>query len=309
MQLIRHLTPACSLAASIVTIGNFDGVHRGHQAMLREVRTRADAAGLPAVVVSFEPLPHAYFAADAAPARLQSLRDKLASLAALGIDHLVLLRFDAALAARSAEAFIDTVLVQGLGARHVVIGDDFRFGAGRRGDLALLERVGRSAGFTVSPTDTVCADGDRISSSRIRKHLQALELDAAAALLGRPYRISGRVIHGGKLGRQLGYPTANVGLKGLNTPIRGVFAAHATHLETGSVHPAVINLGERPTIDGRRLLLEAYLLDGEHALYGRHLAIDFLHHLRGERRFDSLDALKAQIGADAEDARRYLTAL
>jgi len=314
MHLIRRLDawpadrPADDPAGTVATIGNFDGVHVGHRVMLKAVRQRADALGLPATVVSFEPLPHEFFAGADAPGRLQGLRERLASLEACRMDRLLLLPFDTALAAQEAEAFVRETLVGALGARHVVIGDDFRFGRGRAGDLALLERMGPALGFTVTACPTVERDGERASSSRIRIHLEAGELDAAARLLGRPYRIGGRVVHGEKVGRTLGFPTANVALGRHRPPLRGVFAVQATDLERGETWPGVANLGERPTVGGRRLLLEVHALDRAPELYGHHLAVDFLHRIRAEQRFDSLDALKAQIADDANAAREWLAA-
>lgn len=308
MRLIRRLAdwPAAP-EGCVATIGNFDGVHLGHQRMLAAVRARADDLGLPATAVSFEPLPHEYFAAAKAPGRLQGLRDRLASLRANGVERLLLLPFGPALAGQEADAFVAEVLVGTLGVRHLVIGDDFRFGRDRTGDFALLERAGRAHGFDLVACETVDDGTGRISSSRIRAHLAAGELDAAADLLGRPYRISGRVVHGEKVGRTLGFPTANVALGGHRPPLRGVFAVRATEIGSGRCWPGVANLGERPTIGGRRLLLEVHVFDDAPELYGRHLAVDFLHFIRGERRFDSLDALKGQIATDAEAARAALT--
>lgn len=309
MRLIRRLAdwPAAADAGTVATIGNFDGVHVGHRVMLEAVRERADTLGVATTVVSFEPLPHEFFAPERAPGRLQGLRERIASLDALGIERLLLLPFDAERAAQSAEDFVHEVLLGTLGARHVVIGDDFRFGRRRGGDLALLERIGREHGFTVAACGTVELDGERVSSSRIRAHLAAGELDAAARLLGRPYRISGRVVHGEKVGRTLGFPTANVALGAHRPPPRGVFAVHATDLDDGRRWPAVANLGERPTVGGRKLLLEVHALDASPDLYGHHLAVDFVERIRPERRFDSLDALKAQIARDADAARRVLS--
>ena len=309
MRLIRGLRPAAT--GAVATIGNFDGVHLGHRAMLGRVREAADRLALPAVVTSFEPLPREHFDPEGAPPRLQGLRDRIASLDAAGVDRLLLLRFDDALSALSADAFVERVLVGALGARHVVVGDDFRFGRGREGDFETLAAAGARSGFTVerAPTATVELPGEgpvRVSSTRVRELLGAGELDAAARLLGRPYRISGRVVHGEKVGRTLGFPTANVALGRLRPAPRGVFAVRATVIETGEVHEGVANLGVRPTVGGLRLLLEVNVLEGAPALYGRHLAVDFLARLRGERRFDSLDALRAQIRLDADAARRFL---
>ena len=307
MRLIRRLAdwPATP-DGTVATIGNFDGVHLGHRAMLDAVRERARALAVPSTVVSFEPLPHEYFAGDSAPGRLQGLRERVRSLAAEGIDRLLLLRFDTAFAAQPPARFVEKTLVETLGTRHLVIGDDFRFGANRAGDLAFLEAAGRRHGFTVAAQSTVDDGAGRVSSSRIRAHLAAGELDAAAALLGRPYRISGRVVHGEKLGRTLGFPTANVALGRHRPPLAGVFAVRATDLDDGRSRPAVANLGRRPTVGGVKLLLEVHVLDGTPELYGHHLAVDFLHFVRGERRFDSIEALGEQIRRDAAAARAAL---
>ena len=298
---------------TVATIGNFDGVHLGHLAMLARLRDAADRLALPAVVTSFEPLPREHFDPGGAPPRLQGLRDRVASLRDAGVDRLLLLRFDAELAALTADEFVDRVLVGALGVRHLVIGDDFRFGRGRAGDFDFLVGAGSRSGFTVERAETVKVDADgdgaadtRVSSTRVRELLAACELDAAARLLGRPYRISGRVVHGEKVGRTLGFPTANVRLGSLRPAPRGVFAVRATVLETGEAHDGVANLGERPTVGGRKLLLEVNVLDGSPELYGRHLAVDFLHFIRGEQRFGSLDELKAQIAKDAVAARGLL---
>ena len=307
MRLIRGLSRWQDEQPSVVTIGNFDGVHLGHQAMLEKARVRASDEGLLCTVISFEPLPHEYFAKDKAPARLQGLRDRVLSIAATGMDRLLLLDFSAEQAAQSAEEFVHKILIDAVHAKHIIIGDDFRFGHKRAGDRALLERIGAQAGFTVTEHATVSDQESRISSSRIRQALLDGKLDEAESLLGRPYRISGRVIHGEKVGRQLGFPTANVALGPHRPPLRGVFAVTAHDANTAQSWPAVANLGERPTVGGRKLLLEVHLLDVNEALYGKQLAIDFHEFIRGEVRFDSLDELKAQIARDADVARELLS--
>ena len=258
--------------------------------------------------MSFEPLPREFFMGDAAPGRLQGLRDRVASIAACGIDRLLLLQFDTALAQQDAAAFVTSTLVETLQVRHLLIGDDFRFGARRQGDFALLQQQASRHGYVLEQSATVNVDGLRVSSSRVREALGQSDLDAARQLLGRPYRISGRVIHGEKVGRQLGFPTANVNLQRHRPPLRGVFAVEATDTLTGEHYPAVANLGERPTVGGRKLLLEVHALDSSPELYGHHLQVDFLHHIRGEQRFGSLDELKAQIALDADTAREMLIA-
>ncbi len=307
MRLIRGLSRWQEEQPSVVTIGNFDGVHLGHQAMLEKARVKASDEGLLCTVISFEPLPHEYFAKDQAPARLQGLRDRVRSIAATGMDRLLLLDFTAEQAAQSAEEFVDKILIDAVHAQHIIIGDDFRFGHKRAGDRALLERIGAQEGFTVTEHATVSDQESRISSSRIRKALLDGKLDEAESLLGRPYRISGRVIHGEKVGRQLGFPTANVALGPHRPPLRGVFAVTAHEPGTRQSWSAVANLGERPTVGGRKLLLEVHLLDATEELYGKQLAIDFHEFIRGEVRFDSLDELKAQIARDADAARKLLS--
>ena len=302
MQLIRGLQQWSETTDTVVTIGNFDGAHRGHQAMFAALRKAADAHHLPATVVSFEPLPHEYFASQTAPERLQGLRDRVSSIKNAGMDRLLLLDFNDALAARSAESFIDDVLVARLRAKHLVIGDDFQFGHQRKGNYALLQT--RKQHYSLQQSQTCLHDGKRVSSTRIREHLRLGQLDQAAELLGRPYRISGRVVHGEKMGRQLGFPTANVFLGKHHPPLSGVFAVWAEDIATAERYPAVANLGERPTVGGRKLLLEVHLLDQNIDLYGHHLAVDFEALIRPEQRFASLNELKEQIARDADTARK-----
>lgn len=309
MQLIRGLDRWPSRShhnACVATIGNFDGIHRGHQAIFEQLKRTAACLSLPSLVISFNPLPHEFFAGDKAPARLQSDRDRIQGIAAEGIDRLLLLPFNDTQAKQSANDFVESVLAEKLSVKHLLIGDDFRFGFQRQGDFNLLKREGARLGFKVEQTDTVVDNGERISSTRIREHLVANELAEAHTLLGRPYSISGRVIHGEKVGRQLGFPTANVALKGHKPPLRGVFAVVATDLDTGKQLAAVANLGERPTVGGRKLLLEVHFLNTQIDCYGHYLRVDFLHHVRSEKKFDSLDELKAAIADDASTAGRLL---
>lgn len=309
MQLIRGLRRWKKSFDTVVTIGNFDGAHRGHQAMFDATRQMADKLGLPATVVSFEPLPHEYFSPGDAPPRLQGLRDRIDSLHNAGMDYLLLLEFDQAQASQCAQDFITNVLVGKLRARHLIIGDDFQFGHKRAGNFELLKKQSIALGYSVEQSPTREHNGHRISSTAVRNHLVAGQLDEAAILLGRPYRISGRVIHGEKVGRQLGYPTANVALGSHRPPLRGVFAVWATHLHSGQRFGAVANLGERPTVGGRKLLLEVHALETNVEWYGAHLAVDFMAQLRSEKRFESLDALKAQISQDVAQANTLMSRL
>lgn len=306
MELIRGLRNlAPSRRGSIVTIGNFDGVHRAHQAIVSKVVQLARRGGQEAVVVTFEPLPHEYFAPHADVARLTSLREKYELIARLGIDRLVCLRFGPELAQMPAEAFVRRLLVEGLAAVHVLVGDDFHFGRARTGNLTTLAEAGRRDGFTVEPTPTIEHAGIRISSTQIRAHLGAGRIDEAADLLGRAYHLSGRVMYGDRVGRTLGFPTANLGLGRRRVAPRGVFAVWV-HGVAARPWPGVTNVGVRPTVAGRRLTVETHLLDFSGELYGRRIAVEFARHIRGEQRFESLEALQRQIDRDATSAREQL---
>lgn len=289
----------------VATIGNFDGVHLGHQAVIGQLAEKAAELGVPAAVVMFEPQPLEYFRPQAAPARLMRLREKLQTLTRYAVDRVLCLRFDARLADMSAEDFIERILVQGLGVRYLVVGDDFRFGRGRRGDFALLQAAGQKHGFQVVPMHTFSIDGERVSSTRVREALAGGDLDLAEKLLGRPFRMSGKVAHGDKRGRTIGIPTANIHLHRHTTPARGVYAVEVYGLE-GEPLVGVANIGTRPTVDGTRTLLEVHLLDFSQDIYGRHVTVSFLHKIRDEQRFGSFDELKLRIHADIAEARVWL---
>jgi riboflavin kinase/FMN adenylyltransferase len=306
MELIRgryNLRPGRRGCA--VTIGAFDGVHRGHQAVLAHLRDEAEARNLDAVAITFEPLPREYFAPNDAPPRLMGLRDKVVAMREQGVDRLLCLRFNEALRRMSAREFVEAFFVRGLGARYIVLGDDFRFGNDREGDINYLRSVSEEFGFSVEPTPTFALSGDRVSSTRVRSALAEGDFALAAQLLGRPYCISGRVTHGRRLGRELNSPTANIALRRSNTPISGVFAVSVTG--AGLVDaPGVANLGVKPTIaSDLGVSLEVHLLDRKVDLYGKRLAVRFLHKLRDEQKFASLDALKAGIAADQAAAREW----
>lgn len=286
---------------SLVTIGNFDGVHLGHQAIIRKAMSQA----LPSVVMTFEPLPREYFHPDTAPARLSSLREKAAALQQLGVENLLCLPFRRTLAELDARDFVRQILVDGLHARQVLVGHDFRFGRARQGDLDMLENLGRQHGFTVTVMPPVCLDGQRISSTGLRECLAAGDLAQARRELGRAYGICGRVIHGDKRGRQIGFPTANISLRGRKPVMTGVFAVIAERKD-GSCMPAVANLGTRPTVNGQAPLLEVHILDQSPDLYGERLFVHFLARIREEQRFAGLDELRKQIGLDVEQGRRLL---
>ncbi|HSJ48224.1 MAG TPA: bifunctional riboflavin kinase/FAD synthetase [Gammaproteobacteria bacterium] len=305
MELIRglhNLRPRHRGCAA--TIGNFDGVHLGHQAVLGQLSERAAELGLPMVVVTFEPQPQEFFSPATAPPRLTRLREKLEALRRYAVERVLVLRFDARLAALSADEFIQRVLVDGLDVRYLVVGDDFRFGQGRAGDFRLLQETGAREGFQVVNMHTFAVGGERVSSTRVRTALAQGDLEAAEALLGRPYRISGRVAAGEQRGRTIGFPTANIHLHRHQSPLQGVYAVELFGLEQEPL-PGVANLGRRPTVGGTRLQLEVHLFDFDREIYGRNVHVNFLRRIRDERTFESFDALRQQIDADAAQARAF----
>jgi riboflavin kinase/FMN adenylyltransferase len=305
MELIRgihNLRPRHRGCAA--TIGNFDGVHLGHQAVLGQLAEKAGQLRLPTTVITFEPLPREYFGGSKAPARLTRFREKFQALRRFSVDRLLCLRFNAGLAEMPAEAFIERVLVDGLGVRYLVVGDDFRFGQGRRGDYAMLERAGERHGFRVAHMHSFEIGGQRVSSTAIRAALQQGDMGAAERLLGRAYRIGGRVVHGDKRGRLIGFPTANLIMGRQVSPVRGVFAVEIFGLEHEPLR-GVANVGTRPTVGGTENRLEVHLFDFSADIYGRQLQVDLLHRIRDEMRFESLDALTGQITRDVDAARDF----
>jgi riboflavin kinase/FMN adenylyltransferase len=304
VRIYRGLPAAADLPVAL-TIGNFDGVHRGHQAMLTRLAEAADDLRLVPAVMTFEPHPREFFAPHAAPPRLTSLRGKLELLRSFGVARVVVARFDQRLASQSPEAFIDDVLVRGLGTRWVLVGDDFRFGHRRTGDLATLRARART--FSVEAMHTVEVDGERASSSAVRAALLAGDVGRATRLLGRPYAIAGRVAHGEKLGRRLGFPTANLPLRRAPA-VSGVFAVRVRGLPGGARH-GVASVGVRPTVHAQgRPLLEVFILDFDAPIYGARLTIEFLHKLRDEARYPDLDTLARKIGEDVAQARDWFRA-
>ncbi len=301
MRIFRGL-PATADVPVALTIGNFDGVHRGHQAMLTRLREAADDLRLPAAVLTFDPHPREFFARDAAPPRLSKLRQKLELFRAFGVDRAIVARFDQRMAAMAPEMFIEDVLVRRLAARWILVGDDFRFGKARAGDLAALRA--HATTFSVEGMRTVAVDAQRASSTAVREALLAGELAHAQALLGRPYAISGRVAHGEKLGRTLGFPTANIPLRH-RPALAGIFAVRVHGLGP-KARDGVASIGVRPTIkqDGKPLL-EVFLFDFDESIYGRRVTVEFVHKLRDEEKYDTLDALTRQIRADVVQARDY----
>jgi riboflavin kinase/FMN adenylyltransferase len=304
MRLTRGV-PAAAAGPTALTVGNFDGVHLGHQAMLAEVKRAAARLGVPACVLTFEPHPREFFAPDKAPTRLTSLREKLELLAGCGIERVHLCRFDFRFAQIGAEDFVERVIARGLGARWLLAGDDFRFGARRAGDLVMLKRIGPGLGVEVSALASFMQDGERVSSTAVRRALAAGELARAQRLLGRAYSISGRVIRGDGLGRKLGFPTANVQMKHNRPPLTGIFAVRLHGAAAGSLR-GVASLGVRPTVKAQGApVLEVHVLDYDGDLYRRHVRVEFLHKFREEEKYTDLATLTRRIALDVENARSY----
>ncbi len=289
----------------VATIGNFDGVHLGHQRIIKRLIEKGKSLGLPASVITFEPQPLEFFSSAEAPPRLTRLREKYCELAKLELDRVIILPFNQPFAQLSPEAFVHELLVDKLHVKHLVVGDDFRFGKKRAGTFAYLQQAAKQYQFEVANTETVFHDDERISSSRIRQLLKDNQLDAASQLLGRPYTICGRVAHGDKRGRTINFPTANVHLNRIRSPLNGVYAVQF-ETEDGNIYPGVANLGRRPTVSGSLdTRLEVHLLDFSGDLYGQQSTTTFLKHIRDERKFDSFDALKNQIQLDTVEASAF----
>ena len=323
MKVFRGLQHTALAPACAVTIGNFDGVHRGHQAMLALLRAEAAQRGVPSCVLTFEPHPRDFFAATGgdpqrAPARIGTLRDKLANLAHCGVDQVVVLPFNARLAGASPQGFVESVLVRGLGTRYVLVGDDFRFGARRAGDYAMLDAAGATHDFDVARMNSYEVHGLRVSSSAVRDALGSGRMADAARLLGRAYCISGHVVHGRKLGRELGFRTLNLRFKHWKPAASGIFAV-LVHGVQAQALAGVANLGIRPSLDprdvnGGRVLLETHCLDwpetlGPDGAYGKIVRVELLHKLHDELRYDGLDALTRGIAQDCDDARSFFAAM
>ncbi|MBN2646335.1 MAG: bifunctional riboflavin kinase/FAD synthetase [Thiotrichales bacterium] len=309
MQLIRGLHNISRFRGRlaegcVLTIGNFDGIHLGHLQVLQYLAQKAQKLQLPSVVMVFEPLPIEYFAPKQAPVRLMNLREKLQAFEQTQIDFVLCVRFDEAFASLSAAEFVERVLVKGMAVKHLVIGDDFRFGQGRRGDFTFLQQQGAELGFAVTEMPTFYLEGARVSSTRIRQQLALPNLDEVAKLLGTPFAFSGRVIHGQKLGRTLGFPTLNLNPKRLQMPVQGVFAVQVAGLKTQPVL-GVANIGLRPTVAGLQPSIEVHLFDWSQDVYGRHVSVRLCHFIRAEQRFANLAALQSQIRLDVAQAREF----
>ncbi len=310
MRLVRHLSdlPYAELErGSVVTIGTFDGLHLGHIQLLDRVVSRARQTGMWSIAMSFEPMPKEFFSADHPPARLTRFGEKFEELASRGIDIFYCPNFGQAMRKISTADFIRRILVHGLATRHLVVGDDFHFARYREGSIEHLIGASAALGYVVEQLPSVIVNGARASSSRIREALASGELQQASELLGRPYRMSGKVIEGEKLGRTLGFPTANVDLRRRLSAVMGVFAVRVLGL-SGGPRDAVASVGTRPTFDGTKVVLEAHIFDFDEDIYGEHIHVDFIAHLRSQIKFDDVDELVAQMHCDADNARSILAA-
>jgi riboflavin kinase / FMN adenylyltransferase len=290
----------------VLTVGNYDGVHLGHQQMIGTLRARAAALGGAATVLAFEPSSKEFIDPQGAPPRLTRWREKFLALAAQGVDRLVTLRFDERMRAMTPQRFVDELIVAGLGARHVVVGDDFRYGCNAGGTIESLRIAGQQHGFSVEQMAPFELDGVRVSSTAVRGRLRCSDFGGAARLLGRRYRMMGRVVHGNELGRTLGFPTANLRLMRRKSPVQGILAVRVYGVEPEPL-AAVASLGTRPTLGGTELLLEVHVFDFSGDLYGRLIEVEFIAKLRDEVKFDSLNALTEQMNIDAAQARGLLS--
>lgn len=300
---LHNLRPA--VQGVVATIGTFDGIHLGHQAIMAQVRQKAMDYGLPSMAMIFEPHPMEFFSQEQAPARLMRLHEKLEAIYAEGIERIFCLQFNRRFRQLSAGEFISRVLIEGIGVRCLVVGDDFHFGCDRRGDSQMLKAAGLEHGFEVIDTATVVRSGRRVSSTWVREELEAGNFPAAQALLGKPFRISGRVVHGQRLGRTLGVPTANVHLHRYRAPLSGVFVVEVLRGD-GTRLPAVANVGVRPTVgDLIKPILEVHVLDWHGDLYGQRITVEFIASIREERQFSNVETLLTQIRADIEYARHF----
>ena len=308
MQLVRHLVdmPHPILAGgSVVTIGAYDGLHLGHRQLLERVVSSARRQSMPAVLMSFEPTPKEFFSAVKPPARLMRFREKFEELANAGIDVFYCPRFARAMREIPAADFIRRILIHGLNTRHLVVGDDFHFARRREGGVEHLARAAAALDFELEQVPSVIADGVRVSSTAVREALATGDLKRATTLLGRPYRMSGKIVTGEKLGRKLGYPTANVDLRRRQSAVIGIFAVRVHGLD-GGPRDAVASVGSRPTFNGSKPLLEVHVFDFDSDIYGRYIHVDFIARLRDQQKFDSADELVAQMHVDADNARSIL---
>ncbi len=309
MKLLRGLREQSTLeTGSVATVGNFDGVHLGHQSIVRHVVQKANELGIPSVVILFEPQPQEFFTPDKAPARIMRFREKYLYLESLGIDYLLCLAFNRKLAELSAEDFVEQVLSRRLKVKHLIVGDDFTFGRGRKGNFEFLEKRGRAIGFGVQDTASVLISKERVSSTLIRQYLAQSDFKTAEKMLGRPFEFNGKVCYGQQLGRQLGVPTINLPIARRKTPIHGTFIVEISVEGDPRLYQGVSSLGTRPTVNGKGILLEVHLFDFDRMIYGSKVKVRPLQKIRDEQKFPNLDTLKARIFEDIKIAKEYFEA-
>lgn len=305
MQLIRTIhSHKSDSTGAVATIGNFDGVHLGHQVVINSITQQSKALNLPSMVITFEPSAKEFFLGQNAPARLTKFREKFTLIDKFGINQFVCLKFNRELSNMPAETFIKKILIDTLHIKHLTVGDNFRFGKDRKGDFKLLQNFSSKLDYQVENTDSFICDGKRVSSTLIREYLKAGDLQAANKMLGREYSISGRVIHGDEKGRTIGFPTANIPVKRRNCAVNGVFAVNIT-MDDGSEYHGVANIGHRPTVGGTRTQLEVHIFQFSQEIYGKFLEVTFCKKIRDEKKFDSFEALKKQIEQDSKSAQEY----
>jgi riboflavin kinase/FMN adenylyltransferase len=301
MELIRGLHNLSKLSGCILTIGNFDGVHIGHQKILKKLVDTAKKQGLPSLVVSFSIAPETFFGRP--KARISSFRDKHLFLQSLGVDKHLLIKFNKAFSEISATDFVNKILIEKIGVRHCLIGDDFRFGKGRKGDFSMLQKASLENSFTVEKINSVSINGRRVSSSKIRQLLTNGDFKTAETFLGRPFAITGKVACGEQIGRKIGFPTANIAIKRKLSPVLGVYSVHIEH--RSKTYTGVCNVGKRPTLGGAKPLLEVFIFDFDQEIYGDYLTVYFKQKCRDEKKFNSFDELKEQIRKDVEKSKLF----
>lgn len=306
MKLIRGLNNLRhQIKSSVVTIGNFDGMHLGHQALIRELVKKSQSVNVPSVVITFEPQPNEFFSQQSPVSRLNRFREKWTSIKKFGVDYVLCIRFNKKFAAISAEDFVEKILVERLGIKAIIIGDDFRFGAKRKGDFNLLQKMGEQYNFETIKMSSFLLQEKRVSSTEVRNALAKSDFKLTHQLLGRPYELIGKVAHGEKRGRGMGYPTANINLHRKQVPITGIFAVRIKGINH-QIYYGVAYIGIRSVFNGTRVILEVHIFDFDQTIYGRNLQIEFLKKIRDDAHFDSVDALIAQIEKDAEAAKQFI---
>ena len=304
MELIRYIKKQANRGDCVATVGNFDGVHLGHQSVFNQLKQSSKELNLPTAVLTFEPLPLEFFTPKTVPVRLTDFRSKIELMTTMSIDQIICLRFNESLAALPAESFIKEILIDGLSVKQLIVGDDFRFGKNRVGNVELLRRMGQQFGFDVKLAESFQCNGRRVSSSLVRGHLAMGNFQEVRELLGRGYHSNGKVVHGDKRGRTLGFKTANIAIKNSNYPLSGVYAVRV-HTGNNAVHKGVASIGTRPVFNGRKLLIETHIFDFDCDIYGRRIAVEFLKHFRDEEYFPTVDALREQIKKDVRRVKGY----